>query len=222
MPKLVAHIVNCWLKGNEWSDVPKGKIRNRISFSAGGFEMALLRTPETFADNIGDMKGQQVYTSDLVFEDVEQVDLARAKRVALSIAELLSFGLLSQVAVFGFSYNGTQQQFVVRGKLFYFRPVFGPALGPEMKVFLETTYPTFRRLRARRSLHVIFDYLTTAEIPDQSTAWIYEQALRQRPEVASDATWQGNLGMMIEKAKPHGWVDEAKKAIKAHIEWTEK
>ena len=62
----------------------------------------------------------------------------------------------------------------------------------------------------------------TAEIPDQSTAWIYEQALRQRPEVVSDAAWQSNLGTMIEKAKPHGWVDEAKKAIKAHIEWTEK
>ena len=31
-----------------------------------------------------------------------------------------------------------------------------------------------------------------------------------------------NLGTMIEKAKPHGWIDEQKKAIKAHIEWTEK
>jgi len=62
----------------------------------------------------------------------------------------------------------------------------------------------------------------TAEVQDQGHAWIYEQALRKRPEVASDAAWQGNLGAMIEKAKPHGWVDEAKKAIKAHIEWTEK
>jgi hypothetical protein len=62
----------------------------------------------------------------------------------------------------------------------------------------------------------------TAELPDQDTAWIYEQALRQRPEVANDATWQSNLGGMIEKARPHGWIDEQKKAIKAHIEWTEK
>ena len=70
--------------------------------------------------------------------------------------------------------------------------------------------------QARRAL------TNTAELPDQATAWIYEQALRQRPEVASDAAWQGNLGAMIEKAKPHGWIDEQKKAIKAHIEWTEK
>jgi hypothetical protein len=59
----------------------------------------------------------------------------------------------------------------------------------------------------------------TAELPDQATAWIFEQALRQRPEVAQDQTWQGSLGTMIEKARPHGWIDEQKKAIKAHIEW---
>ena len=69
--------------------------------------------------------------------------------------------------------------------------------------------------QARRAL------TNTAELTDQSHAWIYEQALRQRPEVANDTAWQGNLGTMIEKAKPHGWIDEQKKAIKAHIEWVE-
>ena len=67
--------------------------------------------------------------------------------------------------------------------------------------------------QARRAL------MNTAELPDQATAWIFEQALRQRPEVAGDTAWQGNLGTMIEKARPHGWIDEQKKAIKAHIEW---
>ena len=67
--------------------------------------------------------------------------------------------------------------------------------------------------QARRAL------ANTAELPDEKSAWIFEQALRQRPEVAQDAPWQSNLGAMIEKAKPHGWIDEQKKAIKAHIEW---
>ena len=70
--------------------------------------------------------------------------------------------------------------------------------------------------QARRAL------ADTAELPDQATAWIFEQALRQRTEVAGDTAWQGNLGAMMEKAKPHGWINEQKKAIKAHIEWTEK
>ena len=70
--------------------------------------------------------------------------------------------------------------------------------------------------QARRAL------ANTAEIEDETHAWIYEQALRQRAEVAGDNAWQDSLGAMIQKAKPHGWIDEQRKAIKAHIEWTEK
>jgi len=69
--------------------------------------------------------------------------------------------------------------------------------------------------------HVRHTLANTAELPDDKTAWIYEQALRQRPEVANDTAWQANFGTMMEKAKPHGWIDEQKKAIKAHIEWME-
>jgi hypothetical protein len=59
----------------------------------------------------------------------------------------------------------------------------------------------------------------TAELVDADTAWISEAALRRRPEVAQDAAWQQSLGAMIEKAKPHGWIDDARQAIKAHVEW---
>ena len=58
-----------------------------------------------------------------------------------------------------------------------------------------------------------------AELPDADTAWIFEEALRRWPDVAHDAAWQQNFSAMIEKARPHGWIDEARKAIKAHIEW---
>ena len=68
---------------------------------------------------------------------------------------------------------------------------------------------------ARKSLAGI------AELPDDKTAWISEAALRRWPDVAQDPVWQQNLSAMIEKAKPHGWIDEARQAIKAHIEWQE-
>jgi hypothetical protein len=58
-----------------------------------------------------------------------------------------------------------------------------------------------------------------AELPDAETAWIFQDALRHWPDVAHNATWQQNFSTMIEKARPHGWIDEARKAIKAHIEW---
>ena len=59
----------------------------------------------------------------------------------------------------------------------------------------------------------------TAELSDANTAWVFEEALRRWPGLAEDAGWQQGLTGMIEKAKPYGWIDEQRKAIKAHIEW---
>jgi hypothetical protein len=38
--------------------------------------------------------------------------------------------------------------------------------------------------------------------------------------LAQDTAWQAALTGMIDKARPHGWIDEARAAIKAHLEWT--
>jgi hypothetical protein len=58
-----------------------------------------------------------------------------------------------------------------------------------------------------------------ADLPDAETAWIHQNALRQWPGVAHDHAWQQSFSAMIEKARPHGWIDDQRKAIKAHIEW---
>jgi hypothetical protein len=60
-----------------------------------------------------------------------------------------------------------------------------------------------------------------AELPDADTAWIFEDALRRWPGIEHDAAWQQNFSAMIEKARPHGWIDDARNAIKAHVEWVE-
>ena len=59
----------------------------------------------------------------------------------------------------------------------------------------------------------------TAELPDADTAWISQAALRRGPRWLPDTAWQQSFGAMIEKARPHGWIDDARKAIKAHVEW---
>ena len=59
----------------------------------------------------------------------------------------------------------------------------------------------------------------SVDLADADTAWVFEGALRRLPEVAADAAWQQALGTMIEKAKPHGWIDEQRRAIRAHVEW---
>ncbi len=61
--------------------------------------------------------------------------------------------------------------------------------------------------------------MNVAELEDRVVAWVSQDALRQRPEVAGDTAWEEGFEAMIEKARPHGWIDDARKAIKAHIEW---
>ena len=58
-----------------------------------------------------------------------------------------------------------------------------------------------------------------ADLPDAETAWIDQATLRQWPGVARDEPWQRGFAAMIEKARPHGWIDDQRNAIKAHIEW---
>lgn len=58
-----------------------------------------------------------------------------------------------------------------------------------------------------------------AELPDADTAWVFQAALSRRPEVAEDAAWQKDFAAMIDKARPHGWIDDTRKAIRAHVEW---
>ena len=56
-------------------------------------------------------------------------------------------------------------------------------------------------------------------VTDSETAWVSETALRHLSGHAHDHDWHKKLGEMIEKAKPHGWIDEVNQAIKAHIDW---
>lgn len=81
------------------------------------------------------------------------------------------------------------------------------------KLIIEGAPKSLERVRAVMS--------TGAEIIDDKNAWISEIYLHQMPEVRSDEEWQRSLSAMIELAKPYGWVDKERKAIKAHIEWRE-
>jgi hypothetical protein len=55
-----------------------------------------------------------------------------------------------------------------------------------------------------------------ATIDRDGHSWVSEAWLRQREP---GAPWQDGLTAMFGVAKKYGWVDEPKKAIRAHIEW---
>jgi hypothetical protein len=127
----------------------------------GRYEFILLRTRDSFAIPIGGLKGHFHHTHDLVVEDVAPHELRRVQRMVEEITELLSFGTLSHVAKFGYTYRGSTVRRSVRGVSLFFRPAFTE--GEEIRGLLEQAWSTYRRLRIRRKLHVVIDYLVTAE-----------------------------------------------------------
>lgn len=58
-----------------------------------------------------------------------------------------------------------------------------------------------------------------ATLDDTGHAWVSAEKLRNWPGVGAAAAFRDGLAKMIEKAKPYGWIDESKDAIKAHIKW---
>jgi hypothetical protein len=54
-----------------------------------------------------------------------------------------------------------------------------------------------------------------ATLSDEGHAWVSEAWLRGRDTTAA---WQDGLTAMITVAKKYGWVDDEKKAIRAHVE----
>ena len=53
---------------------------------------------------------------------------------------------------------------------------------------------------------------------DREHAWISEQALREWPQLKSEAWWQDGLTKMIAAVQKFGWIDNANHSIRAHIE----
>ncbi len=162
MPRHRAFIANLLVQGEERTDQPGGGwIRNRTRFRIGGFDFELLRTAESFAIPVEKMKGGFHYTHDLIVEEVEPDDLPKVERVVEEVTELLSFGTLSHVVKFGHEYDGSTNRRSVRGVALYFRPAF--TQGHEIRRLLELTWPAYRKLRRRRKLNVVMDYLVTGE-----------------------------------------------------------
>jgi len=54
---------------------------------------------------------------------------------------------------------------------------------------------------------------------DSEHAWISEKALREWPSLKSEAWWQDGLSQMIASVQKFGWIDQANRSIRAHVEY---
>jgi predicted transcriptional regulator len=54
---------------------------------------------------------------------------------------------------------------------------------------------------------------------DREHAWISETALREWPSLKAEGWWQDSLSNMIAAVQKFGWIDQANRSIRAHIEY---
>ena len=159
-------VANYMVKGEEWTDLPAGgRIRNRICVRLAGFDFQIIRTPENFNLTIAEAKGHFCYTTDIVFDNISPDQRERVDALVDEVTELLSFATMSQVVRFGDEYGTGSSRQAVKGLTLYFRPTLGATHGAEVKRFLELTWPAYHRLRRKRMLNVVVDYVVTTELP---------------------------------------------------------
>lgn len=60
---------------------------------------------------------------------------------------------------------------------------------------------------------------TLGDVAEDGHVWIGEAALVKLAGRAQDTDWLGKLAAMKDKARPYGWVDDDRHAIRAHIKW---
>jgi len=66
---------------------------------------------------------------------------------------------------------------------------------------------------------VVRDFRGIARFDDEKQAWVATAALGRLLPGGPHADWLASLERMIDKARPHGWIDAASGDIKAHVEW---
>jgi hypothetical protein len=60
---------------------------------------------------------------------------------------------------------------------------------------------------------------TLGEVTDDGHVWVGEAALAKLAGREEDKEWLAKLAAMKDKARPFGWVDDDRHAIRAHIKW---
>lgn len=78
---------------------------------------------------------------------------------------------------------------------------------------LVATGPTEHAERVAR------DFLGVARFDGPASAWVSRAGLQSLAGERATPTWLQSVQAMVDKARPHGWIDPATGDIRAHVEW---
>lgn len=171
MPNYTAFLSNFIGGGESFTQTPGGgRVRNRIDLRLSRKQVTLLQQPQVVTQPTSEFTGRFVHTTDVIVHDVPQQQVPSAHRIAADIASLLSLASMSKVTAFGHEYPSGSGQSSLQanyGYAMYFRPAIETRDGAVTRRFLESTWTQFRRLKRRRKLPELLEYIAISEFPAQ-------------------------------------------------------
>ena len=171
MSDLRAHVCNCLVKGESVTDREDGSfIRDHIQFSLDGITYDLYQKKEVIFESASNFKNCWNHTTDIIARAIDEDDVDGVKTKIVDICNLLSFVCGSRVWPFEYEFPdgpmmGSHSSML--GTTESFRPVLEIVDGKAVRVFIEKTWFQYQKLKRKRKLPEIIDYLVKAELPQQ-------------------------------------------------------
>jgi hypothetical protein len=162
-----AFFSNCLAIGEQNSHKPDGgTIRNKFEWRLSNHEVILLQNDEIITQPLDQLRNRWVASSRIIIKNVAPPKVGVAENIARDLASLLSFAGMSQVLVYGNEYpmgSGNRETYSTTGIAKFFRPTFDVRNGTNVKSFVEQCWQSYRKLKKKRKLNIVFEMLTTSE-----------------------------------------------------------
>jgi hypothetical protein len=159
------------MSGAEVTHHPDGSwIRDVVRFKCDRWEFRFRQRTDVAHGKIEPLKGTFCKTTTVEVEGVHPDHRENALATLDAICWLLSFASQSRVLCYGHYFpvgRTTGEIKTVDGVANYFRPPFDLHDTDALKGFVEQSYPAYCKLRRKRKLPAIFDYLVWAERPSR-------------------------------------------------------
>ncbi len=158
----IAHLVNYFGLGVERNHEPDGSwYLTIINLKLGKYRVSL-EQDKVVIDNKDRTSGMK-HTTVLRVEGVKTY--SEGEKVVYDICSLLSLASMSQVRAYHFEFKEINRTVAVVGEAMNFRPLIEVRNGDTVKLYLESVWPTYRKLKRTRKLPEVIDMLTSCELP---------------------------------------------------------
>ncbi|HSW54292.1 MAG TPA: hypothetical protein VLH59_04320 [Ignavibacteriaceae bacterium] len=166
MADFVAHLANCLIDGDSFTEVDGNKIKNKISLELENLSIDIIQFPDKLISKInqGEYHSKFFQTTRIIIKDVSEGQLEICSSLVTKLSSMLSFITNSQVVSVGYEYpeGHIKQHSGYYGHINIYNSVLENHRGDEIKDFISSTWQNYTRYYESRKFPLLFDYIFQA------------------------------------------------------------